>query len=72
MDFNRNSSYFTKLLFASFHAFHAFHSRSARFLFFFVCLFVYAKADTCIVLRNIFNKWNDKKLLWKLSILWIS
>ena len=26
------------------------------FFSFFVCLFVYAKTDTCIVLRNIFDK----------------
>ena len=26
------------------------------FFFFFVCLFVQAKTDTCIVLRNIFDK----------------
>ena len=39
------------------------------FLFF---LFVQAKTVTCIVLRNIFDKQNDRKVLWKLSILWIS
>ena len=40
--------------------------------FFLVCLFFGLGNDRYLRrLRNIFNKQNDRKLLWKLSILWI-